>query len=78
MTAAVTQLVKNSPRMRKVGCSNPSRDRPKSLKQSMTAPMLNARQQMLVLRVLGVDHYKPVFRVTIGVTRSRTLTAHWP
>ena len=33
-----------SPRKRNVGCSNPSRDTPKSLKQSVTAPPLNARQ----------------------------------
>ena len=32
-----------SPRKRKVGCSNPSRDRTKSLKQIVTAPLPNAR-----------------------------------
>ena len=33
-----------SPRKRKVGRSNPSRNKPKSLKQVVTAPLLNARQ----------------------------------
>ena len=32
-----------SPRMRKVECSSPCRDRPKSLKQVVTVPLLNAR-----------------------------------
>ena len=32
-----------SPRMRKVGGSNPSRDRPKSLKQVVTALLLDAQ-----------------------------------
>ena len=31
----------SSPRKQKVGCSNPSRDRPKSSKQVVTAPLLN-------------------------------------
>ena len=34
-------------------CSN----RPKSLKQGVTAPLRNARQQVWVSRVLGKDHY---------------------
>ena len=50
-----------SPCMRKVGCSNPSRDRPKSLKtwrkRSATMP---------ASRALGVDHYKRISRVTVG------------
>ena len=36
--------LKRSSLKRKVVCSNPSRDRPKSLKQVMPAPMLNALQ----------------------------------
>ena len=35
--------LKRSPRKRNVGCSNPSRDRHKSLKQVVTAPPLNTR-----------------------------------
>ena len=35
--------LEHSPRKRKVGCSNPSRHRPKSLKQEVTAPLPNAR-----------------------------------
>ena len=33
-------------RKRKVGCSNPSRDRPKSLKQVVTTPLPVARHYM--------------------------------
>ena len=44
--AAVAQSVERSPRMRKVGCSNPGRDRPKSLTQVVTVPLPNARQQV--------------------------------
>ena len=36
--------LERSPRKWKVGCSNPSRDRPKSLKQVEKAPLLHARQ----------------------------------
>ena len=39
--------------MRKTACSNPSRNRPKSLKQVVTAPLSNARQQLWVSGVLG-------------------------
>ena len=53
---------------RKVGCSNPSRDEPKSLKQAMTAPLQNARQPALVSRVLVDDYYNPMPCVTICVT----------
>ena len=35
--------LERSTRMRKVVCSNPSRDRPKSLKQVVTSPTPNAR-----------------------------------
>ena len=37
--------VERSPRMRKIGCSNPDRDRNTSLKQIVTAPLLNALQK---------------------------------
>ena len=40
------------PRMRKVWRLNPSCDRPTSLKQVVTSPLLNARQQVRVSRVL--------------------------
>ena len=53
---------------RKVRCSNPSSDRPRSLKQVVTAPLLNARQQVRVSRVLGDDHYKRMPSV-VGVAR---------
>ena len=46
------------PRKRKVGCSNLSRDRPKSLKQLVTAPLPNARQKVRMSPVLGDDHKK--------------------
>ena len=38
--------LERSPRMRKVGCSNPGRDWPKSLKQVVISPLPNARQQL--------------------------------
>ena len=38
--------------------SIPGRDKPKSLKQVMTAPLPNARQQVWVSRILQDDHYK--------------------
>ena len=65
------------PRKQKVGCSNPSRNRPKSYRQVVTALLLNARQQVWVSRVLRDDHYKRMPRVTVGVARLRTSTAHW-
>ena len=55
--------------MRKVWCLNPSRDKPKSLKQAVTAPLLNAQQQVCLPRVLGDDHYIRMSRVTVGVAR---------
>ena len=42
VAVAVAQWVRVFARKRKVGCSNPSRERPKSLKQVMTAPLPNA------------------------------------
>ena len=41
--------LKRSPRMRKVGCSNPSCNRP-ALKQVVTVPLVNVRQQIWVSR----------------------------
>ena len=38
--------------------SNPGRDGPKSLKQVVTVPLPNTRQQVWVSRVLGDDRYK--------------------
>lgn len=35
-----------STRMRKLWCSNPERGTPQSLKQAITDPLLNARQQV--------------------------------
>ena len=39
-------------------------EKPMSLKQVVTAPLLNALQQVRVSRVLGDDHYKRMPRVT--------------
>ena len=41
--AVVAQGLERSPRKRKVSCLNPRRDRPKSFKQVVTAPLRNAR-----------------------------------
>ena len=38
--------LESSPRMRKVGCTNPSRDRLMLFQQVMLAPLLNAQQQL--------------------------------
>ena len=45
---------------------DPSRDRPKSLKQVVTASQVS--------RVLGDDEHKLMTRVTVSVERSRTLS----
>ena len=45
----------------------PSRDRPRSLKQVVTAPLPNAWQQVFVLRVLVDDYYKQMPHVTVGL-----------
>ena len=37
------------------------------LKQVVTAPLPNARQQVRVSRVLGDDHYKGLVHITVGV-----------
>ena len=41
---AVAQSVRDSHRKRKVGCSNPSRDRPESLNQVLLTPLPSAWQ----------------------------------
>ena len=42
--------------------SIPGRERPNSLKQVVIAPLPNARQQVLVSRVLGDENYKELAR----------------
>ena len=52
--------------------SIPGRNRPKSLKQlvtAVTATRSATGASELVLRVLGDDHYKRMSRVTLGVAR---------
>ena len=51
-------VCERSPRTRKVRCSNPSRNRSKSLKQVVTAPLLYTQQQVWVSYILGDDYYK--------------------
>ena len=63
--------------MRKIGCLNPSRDKPNSLKQVVTAPLANAREQVWESRIFGNEHYKCKPRVTISVACQRT-TGQWP
>ena len=65
----ITQGSERSPRKRKVVCSNPRRDKPKSLKQIVTAPLPNTRHKVKVSCVLGEDHYKGMSRVTVAVAR---------
>lgn len=49
------------------------RDKPTSLKQGITAPLLNAQQPVWVSQVLRDDHNKRIPSVTIGLARLRTL-----
>ena len=51
--------------------SIPDLDRPKSIKQEVTAPLvlLNVRQQVLLSRVLGDDLYKGLVSVTVDLAR---------
>ena len=58
-------LLVRSPRMRKFGCSNPTRYRPQSLKQVEAAPL----QKSLATGVNVTCHYKRMSRVTVGVAR---------
>ena len=46
LTATMAQWVSRWSRKRKVGCSKLSRNKPNSLKQVLTAPLLNARQKV--------------------------------
>ena len=50
----------------------------KSSKLVVTAPLLNAQQQVWVSRVLGNGHYKCFFCFTVGAARQRILIAQWP
>ena len=54
-----------------------SRDRPKSLKREVTAPLTNARGQVWVSLVLRDDHYKGLALFTVGMARWWTPTAQW-
>ena len=57
--------LERSPRNRKVWCSNPSRDRPKSLKQEVTGPLLNPLKNTHCLMAMS------------AVYRSKFATFHW-
>ena len=70
--------LERSPRKRKVGCTNPSCVRPKTLKQVVTASLTTARHYVWAPRVLDDDHYKRMPRFTVGAEHYRTLTAQWP
>ena len=59
-------VLERSPCMRG---SIPSRYRPTSFKQVVTAPMAIARQKVRVSWVLGDDHQKRMTRVSVGVAR---------
>ena len=62
---------------RKVGSSNPSRDRPKLLKQVVISPLPNSQQQMWVSRDLGDDHYNPRWLMTMSAEhRSKFAVLH--
>ena len=67
--AALAQLVGAFTAHAEGRCSNPSRDRPKSLKQIGTVPLLNSPQPARVSRVVGDDHYKRMYLVAEGVAR---------
>ena len=47
--AVVAQSARAFTCMRKVGCENPEGDRPKWLKQVVTAPLLNASPEMTII-----------------------------
>ena len=53
--------------------SIPGRDRPMSFKQVVTDPLSSAQQQVRVSWVLGDGHFKRMTRVTVGVSRLRSL-----
>ena len=72
--------LEGSPRMPKVGCSNSGRDKPRLLKQILTAPLLNNRQQVWVSQVISDDHYNRISPsvgvCTWHVTESSLLNGH--
>ena len=49
--------------------SIPGRDKPKSVKQVVTAPLPNARQQVWVSWILEDGQFKGLAHVTVGVAR---------
>ena len=75
--------------MRKDGCSNPGRDKPKSLKQVMPVPMPNARLWMSWLLADDLIHVCPVWQkfgilknphcemVIKAEHRSKYITLYW-
>ena len=65
------------PRVRKFRCSILSRDKPKSLKQVVTAKRSETCVCVKGLRIID-DRYKRMPRVTVCVARYRTLTTLWP
>lgn len=71
-TAAVCSGLERSPRKRKSGYSNPSRDRPKSFKPVVTDP-LTKRSAICVSRVIEDDPYNRPPRVIVVVVCFRTL-----
>ena len=60
--AAVVQYVRASSRKRKVGCSNPRRDRLEWLKPVVTTLLPNSRQYVWVSWFLGDDPHKRMYR----------------
>ena len=65
-TAAVAQSVKASGRLDvRIPVATDRSDK----KQVVTAPLLNALQQLRVSRVLGDGHYKRMSCVAVGVAR---------
>ena len=69
-------VVECFPRMREIGVRSPvATDLINSLKQVVSAPLPNARQQVRVSPFLGDDHYKWLTRVAVGVARRRI--AQW-
>ena len=62
-------LIERSPRLQKVGCSNPGRDRPKSLKQIVTAPLLG--------NACGCNGSSEMTIITKGLWYSHLLLSVW-
>ena len=55
--------------MRKVKCSNPSRDRPKTYMYNQKKRQLHAWQQECISWFLEDDHYKRMPNVKVGMAR---------